>query len=39
MRKILAAAFGFVAGIATAPLALVVWPVFCAWFFWNEEDA
>lgn len=38
-RKIFAALLGLAAGIVTAPLAACVWPVFCAWFLWNEEDA
>lgn len=38
-RKLLAALFGFVAGIVTAPLALVAWPFMVAVFLWNEEGA
>lgn len=37
-RKLLAALLGLAAGIITAPLALVVWPAFCAWFMWNETE-
>ena len=34
---ILAAAFGLAVGIVTAPIALVAWPIFAAWFLYNEE--
>ncbi len=37
-RKTLAAVFGFLAGMAIAPLALVVLPLFFAWFFANEME-
>ena len=37
-RKLFAALFGFVAGIVTAPLALVAWPFMFAVFMWNEEE-
>ena len=37
-RKLLAAALDFVAGIVTAPLALVAWPFMFAVFMWNEEE-
>ena len=32
------AALGLVAGIVTAPLALVIWPAFLAWFMFNEAE-
>lgn len=34
-RRLLNAALGFAAGLITAPLALVAWPAFAAWFAWN----
>ena len=37
-RKLLAALLGFAAGIVTAPLALVAWPVMIAVFLYNEEE-
>lgn len=37
-RRLLNAALGLVAGIFTAPLALVAWPLFAAWFMWNESE-
>ena len=39
LRKTLAALFGFAAGIVTAPIAFVVWPLFLAWFAYNETEA
>ena len=38
-RKLFAALLGVAAGICTDPLALILWPAFCAWFLWNEETA
>ena len=38
-RKLLNALLGFAAGLVTAPLAALVWPLFAAWFMWNETDA
>lgn len=38
MRKILAAVFGFAVGVITAPIAAAVWPIFAAWFMFNEEE-
>ena len=37
-RRILSAALGLAAGIVTAPLAKLAWPVFCAWFLFNESE-
>ena len=37
-RRIFNAALGFAAGILTAPLALVAWPLFLAWFMFNETE-
>lgn len=37
-RKLANAALGLAAGIITMPLAIVVWPIFAAWFFWHETD-
>lgn len=36
--RLFAALLGLVAGIVTAPLALVAWPTFLAWFAFNESD-
>ena len=38
IRKLLAALFGLAVGIVSDPLALIVWPAFCAWFMYNEEE-
>lgn len=38
VRKSLSAALGFAAGVFTTPLALVVRPLFLAWFMFNECD-
>lgn len=35
-RKYLAAALGLTVGIITIPIAIIVFPAFAAWFFWNE---
>lgn len=37
-RRLLNAALGLAAGLVTAPLALVAWPAFLAWFLYNESD-
>lgn len=37
-RKLLAALLGLAAGIVSEPLALIVWPAFCAWFMYNETE-
>ena len=37
-RRIFAALLGLAAGIVTAPLALVAWPAFLAWFMFNESE-
>ena len=37
-RRIFNAALGFAAGLITAPLALVAWPAFLAWFLFNESE-
>ena len=37
-RKLIAAALGFAAGVVTAWLAAIVWPIAVAVFMWNEEE-
>ena len=37
-KKFISAFCGLVAGLCTAPLALIAWPVFLAWFLANEEE-
>jgi uncharacterized membrane protein len=37
-RRLLNAALGLAAGIVTAPLAIVAWPAFLAWFMFNETE-
>ena len=37
-RRIFAAWLGLLAGLATAPLAPVAWPVALAWFAANEVE-
>lgn len=36
VKKYLAAALGLTVGIITLPVALIVFPAFAAWFFYNE---
>ena len=38
MQKRFNALLGLALGICTWPLALVAWPLFLAWFLWNETD-
>ena len=38
IRKTVAAVCAFAAGVMTAPLAAVAWPLVLAWFAWNEEE-
>ncbi len=38
MKRIFNAALGFVAGIVSAPLAVVAWPFAVAIFMYNETD-
>lgn len=38
MRKIFNALLGLSVGIVTMPLAFVIWPVFLAWYMYNETD-
>ena len=38
LRKLLAALLGFAAGVVSDPLALLIWPIFVAWFLYNEAD-
>ena len=38
MQKRINALLGLALGICTWPLALVAWPLFLAWFLWNETD-
>ena len=37
-HRLLYAAAGFVAGIFTAPIAILAWPFAFAWVMWNETD-
>ena len=38
MQKRFNALLGLALGICIWPLALVAWPLFLAWFLWNETD-
>ena len=38
MQKRFNALLGLALGICTWPLALVAWPLFLAWFLWNETE-
>ena len=38
IRKLTAAVCAFAAGVMTAPLAAVAWPLVLAWFAFNEEE-
>lgn len=38
MQKRINALLGLALGVCTWPLALVAWPLFLAWFLWNETD-
>ena len=38
IARLFAALLGLVAGLVTAPLALVIWPAFLAWFAFNESE-
>ena len=38
MQKWFNALLGLALGVCTLPLALVAWPLFLAWFLWNETD-
>lgn len=29
---------GLAAGIVTAPLAVIIWPLFASWFLYNETE-
>lgn len=37
-RRLLTAFLGFALGVITDPMALVAWPVFLAWFMYNESE-
>ncbi len=37
-HRLLNAALGLGLGIVTLPLAVVLWPAICTWFFYNEAD-
>jgi hypothetical protein len=37
-RKIIAGIIGFAAGIITMPIAAIGWPLFLAFFFFNESE-
>lgn len=38
MRKFANALIGLGLGIVTLPLAIIMWPAICMWFFWHETD-
>ena len=38
MQKWFNALLGLALGVCTWPLALVAWPLFLAWFLWNETE-
>ena len=38
MQKRFNALLGLALGVCTWPLALVAWPLFLAWFLWNETE-
>ena len=38
MQKRFNALLGLALGVCTWPLALVAWPLFLAWFMWNETE-
>ena len=37
-KKIANGLLGLAAGVATAPLAVIIWPLFVAWFLYNETE-
>lgn len=37
-RRLLNALLGLAAGIVTAPIALLAWPFYLAWFMFNETE-
>lgn len=37
-HKFIAGTFGLLAGVVTAPLALIAWPIMLAMFMFNEVD-
>lgn len=37
-HKFIAGTFGFLAGVVTAPLAIIAWPIMLAMFMFNECD-
>ena len=38
MQRRFNALLGLALGVCTWPLALVAWPLFLAWFMWNETE-
>lgn len=38
MKRLVNAALGLGLGVVTLPLAAVLWPAICMWFFWHETD-
>ena len=38
MQRLFNALLGLALGVCTWPLALVAWPLFLAWFLWNETE-
>lgn len=37
-RRIIASIIGVAAGIITIPIAAIIWPIFLAYFFFNESE-
>lgn len=37
-HKLIAAVFGFLTGVVTAPLAILAWPIMLAMFMFSETD-
>ena len=37
-KKLANGLLGLAAGIVTAPLAVIIWPLFAAWFLYNETE-
>ena len=37
-HKVVDAVCGFGAGLVTAPIALVAWPIFVAWIAWHDDE-
>lgn len=37
-RKIVASIIGLIAGAITIPIVVFIWPIFLAYFFFNESE-